>query len=216
LTAFRIFKDKMVLTVNDNLYDVELYFPWKELIENGGYLKGEYVYIYSPDATFKGVDQMPTGLYDVAGKRVFVLNDNDKHLWHIDNIVELSIDRIFDDVSKHEYDFIDPDEALAINSNREMFQPEINSNDDPWKYIIKRVILEKKINLNNYKSQFERSHDLNNMRSALERDTKMSAKYFEAWCDLLGIDWKIIIMDNGRDKIAPLEDDIEVSSTDQW
>ncbi|MNF02178.1 hypothetical protein D3C80_2012900 [compost metagenome] len=78
------------------------------------------------------------------------------------------------------------------------------------------MILEKKINLNNYKSQFERSHDLNNMRSALERDTKMSAKYFEAWCDLLGIDWKIIIMDNGRDKIAPLEDDIEVSSTDQW
>lgn len=217
MASFRVFTDKKVLTVDDNLYDVDLYRKGAELTKLQGYIRDEYVYVYYGKEKNFNPDK-PTGLYKIPNTNELLFHQNPKDLekYHIDNIIQLNINQIFEDVLKNGEEFIDPSEALAIDNNKHQFKPVITHDDDVWKYIIKRVILQKKINLKNYRHLFESPHELNNMRSALEGKTKMSVKYFQAWCEILGIDWELTVFDNGTDKIAPMDDAITVTSHDRW
>ena len=43
------------------------------------------------------------------------------------------------------------------------------------------------------------------MKQALIQKTRMSTTNFMLWAELLGIDFNVIVKDNGRDKISPLK-----------
>ena len=43
------------------------------------------------------------------------------------------------------------------------------------------------------------------MKQALEKSTKMSVIYFASWMEILGLDFEIIVKDNGQDRIDPLK-----------
>lgn len=213
---FRVFTDKMVMSTDEEFFDVELYVKGTKVEEGRGYLKNDYVYIYRGECSEKEVEEARTGIYRVNGKLKFVLNKRDKGKYHIDNIVEFNTDRMFDKISRDDESFIDPKDVEIINNNSEYFTPKINHNDDVWKYIIKRIIQEKKINLKNYKHLFPSQYTLNNMKGALEKDTKMSVNYFLDWCEVLGIDWEISVRDSGQDKHNPLPEPFSVTNYDVW
>ena len=77
---------------------------------------------------------------------------------------------------------------------------------------MKKAILDKKINLKNYKDRFTNEYALNNMKSGLSKSTKMTVPNFIKWCEILGLDWEMVIKDNGDDTINPLSETIIVSN----
>ena len=213
---FRVFTAKMVMSTEDEFFDVELYVKGTTMEEGRSYLKDNYVYVYRGEPQQPLTDDSPTGVYDVNGKIKFHLNKKDKKKYFIDNIVELNPKRMFDEISKRGEEFIDPKDVEIINNNTEYFNPKINPNDDIWKYIIKKIIQEKKINLKNYRHLFDSQYTLNNMKGALEKGTKMTVNYFRAWCEILGVDWEVTVYDNGTDKHSPLPNTFTVTNHDTW
>ena len=105
----------------------------------------------------------------------------------------------------------DPDIEI-INNNSEIFTPTIRPEDDFLKYIVKKAILDKKINLKNYRERFSNDYALNNMKSGLSKSTKMTVPNFIKWCEILGLDWEMTIKDNGDDTINPLSENIYISN----
>ena len=138
--------------------------------------------------------------------------EKEKKKYDVDNINELSTSSIFDKVSQETDKFIQPSDIEIINNNSEMFTPTIRPEDDFLKYIVKKAILDKKINLKNYKNRFTNEYALNNMKSGLSKSTKMTVPNFVKWCEILGLDWEMTVSDNGDDNINPLSEPINISN----
>lgn len=115
------------------------------------------------------------------------------------------------DISKNTPDDFEPfnEEAInAINAAAEIYKPEIKPGDDPLKKIIKTAIIEKQINISRLSANVDTKCRLNNMKSALTKETKMSIEYFNKWCELLGLDYMVMLVDNGVDTIDPLKEPV--------
>lgn len=206
----RVFMSKMVMSAGDEFFDVELYTPEKKLKKDIGYIIGEYVYVYRG----KEEQQGRTGIYKNLYGDQFVVNGFDLDEYHIDNINELDPDRIFEKITDNEADFIVPEDVEIIQNNAELFKPPFREDDDFLKYIVKRVIWDKNVNMKNYRNKFTNQFTLNNMMSGLKKSTKMTVTNFKIWGEVLGFDWEFVIRDNGTDKHNPLPDEITVESGD--
>ena len=135
-----------------------------------------------------------------------------KNKYSIDNINELSIDNIFKAIDENIDNFVQPEDIEIINNNSEIFRPSLKPDDDFLKYIVKKAILNKKINLKNYKDRFSNEYALNNMKSSLSKTTKMTVTNFVKWCEILGLDWEIVVKDSGEDKTNLMGETITVSN----
>ena len=80
--------------------------------------------------------------------------------------------------------------------------------------MIKKAIIDKRINLKNYKDKPKNKWTLNNLRMALIGNTSMSINYFRLWCEILGLDLELILKDNGTDNINPLPQPIKMNLED--
>lgn len=200
--------------MGDEFCEVELYREGKKLKKGLGYIKGSIVYIYRGKMEKFKKSELVAGIYlDRNDNYVFVEPTRDEAIkYSIDNISELDIDKIFNEVGENEDDFVQPEDIEIINNNSEVYIPTIKDDDDFLKYIVKKVIIDKKINLKNYKDKFTSQYDLNNMKSGLNKDTKMTVPNFKKWCEALGITWEMRIFDAGVDKLNPLPDDIFIES----
>jgi len=203
---------RLVMSVQDEFHEVELFNELKKLQKGFGYIKNSLVYIYRGKLKSIKLDLKP-GIYSKDNTYVFIEPSSiDSSLYSISNLIELNLDKIFSDVDANEDNFVLPDDIEVINNNSEAYVPTIKDNDDFLKYIVKKIIIDKKINLKNYKGKFTNQYALNNMQSGLKKDTKMTVTNFKIWCEILDVDWEIIISDNGNDKLNPLTDDLIISS----
>lgn len=201
-----------VVIIGDDYYEVETYTKHTKLKKDKAYIKGDYVYTYK--GKIKSRDDIDgPGIYKLDKEVIFVKPEGkDKAKYDIDNINELSPASIFDKVSEDVSKFIQPSDIEIINNNSEIFTPTIRPEDDFLKYVVKKAILDKKINLKNYKDRFANEYALNNMKSGLSKSTKMTVPNFVKWCEILGLDWEMTITDNGDDNINPLSEVIKVSN----
>lgn len=124
---------------------------------------------------------------------------------------DLSYQNIMDTTVEGE-ELYNEQELADINAATSIFTPTINDDDDPLKKIIKQTIISKGIDINRLKHKMPQKYGLTNMKSALIGKTKMSITNFNIWCELLGITYEIIIMDNGTDTMNPLEYPIDFRS----
>ena len=60
-------------------------------------------------------------------------------------------------------------------------------NEDPLKRLIKLALMDKRINIKEYKSRGSTPNLVNNMLSTLKGKSKMSISYFINWCEILGL-----------------------------
>lgn len=88
-------------------------------------------------------------------------------------------------------DFGEPEQGI--------YKVPLSDKDDPLKRIIKVCIIKKHINLSDYKDKGSSPHLINNMRSALKRDSRMMIPYFIYWCEILGVDFTLSIYDKETD-----------------
>jgi len=199
-----------VVIIDDEYYEVELYYEGCKLKKNVAYIVGDYLYIYRGKLKTESSDP---GIYKKDDEIIFIHPDK-KHRdkFSIDNINELSANSIFDTVEENIDNFIQPSDIEIINNNSETFTPTIRPEDDFLKYIVKKAILNKKINLKNYKDRFTNEYALNNMKSGLNKSTKMTVPNFVKWCEILGLDWEMVVKDNGDDKVNPMTETIKLNN----
>lgn len=206
----------LYLMFSDRTYSVLGYIEdTTDFIDNKGYIKKKngQIYICSKDEEprhkdvpimFVGKDGTITykDTHNIITAKEFT--ENNLHDLSIVNIAEQT----------HPDDILYNEEELAdINAATTVFIPTINDTDDPLKKIVKKIIIDKKIDINRLKGRLPQKYGLTNMKSALVGTTKMSISNFNIWMEILGIDFDIIVSDNGSDKENPLPNPIHYSST---
>ena len=202
-----------ILIVEDEYYEVDIFIKNEKLKKDVGYIIDDMVYIYR--GKVKDKTKLEFGIYNDNGEYKFIEPDNkEKDLYHVRNITELNPDSIFTNIEKDKDMFVQPEDIEIINNNAEIYIPTIKEDDDFLKYLVKKIIIDKKINLRNYKNKFATEYSLNNMKSGLNRDTKMTVTNFKTWCEILGVKWDMVITDSGEDPLNPLPQDISISSMD--
>lgn len=202
---------QLVIVVDDDFYEVDTFIKGTKLKKNMAYIKGDLVYVYR--GKYKEDESVLPGIYKHKDKYIFIEPEGSKReKYSIDNVNELSTTGIFEKVEDNVENFIQLSDIEIINNNSEIFTPTIREEDDFLKYIVKKAILDKKINLKNYKDRFSNEYALNNMKSGLNKSTKMTVPNFVKWCEILGLDWEMVIKDSGEDNINPLSEDIIVSN----
>jgi hypothetical protein len=207
----KIFFGRIIIIIDEEFHEVELYNPKKKLKKGFAYIKDDLVYIYYGKMK-SDIEELP-GIYLVNNEhKIIEPKKSERSKYSIDNIVELDVDKIFKDIENHSDDFISPEDIETINNNVEVFIPTIKEDDDFLKYIVKKIIIDKKINLKNYQDKFTNQYALNNMKSGLSKETKMSVPNFKIWCEILGIKWKMEVEDSGEDKTNPLPEKLIVTS----
>lgn len=211
-----IFGGKAILTVDDEYLEVNIFHENEKLKKGLGYVKDGYVYVYQGKVDKFNKKELNAGIYmDRYGKYVVIDHEESvKDKYHVDNVTDFDVKRIFDEIEKKEEQFIDHEDIEIINSNSEFYKPTMNEDDDFLKAIVKKIIVAKRINLSNYKSKFTNPYTLNNLKSSLNKKTKMSVLNFKIWCEILGVNWTMIIEDNGEDKITPLVEPLDISSNE--
>jgi hypothetical protein len=212
----RVFTNKAILIVDEDYHEVVTFHEGKKLKKGVGYVKGDHVYVYHGKLEKFNKNELTGGIYqDRLGDYIFIEHDEAvKDQYHLGNVTEMNLDRVFNDMGNKEGDFIDPEDIEIINNNIEVWQPTIKEDDDFLKYIVKKIIIDKQVNLKNYRSKFANQFSLNNMKSGLNKNTKMTVPNFKVWCEILGIKWTMVLENNDTDKITPLPEPIEVTSDD--
>lgn len=214
--TIKVFMGRLLLIMGDNLCEVELFNKDKKLKKGFGYIKGSLVYIYRGKLEKFKKSELEPGIYlDLQREYKFIEPSKDEaRIYNVDNISELDLDIISESISQSEENFIQPEDIEVINNNAEVYIPTIKEDDDFLKVAVKKSIIGKEINLKNYKDRFSNQYGLNNAKSGLTKSTKMTVTNFQIWREILGLKWRLIIENDGTDKMNPLKEPIIIDSED--
>lgn len=202
-------KSKMILAVDDLVYEVHMFHPSIKLKKNQAYIIRDWVYVYKGKSKPDGM-----GIYkNDSGQLVVIEGTNkEKEKFSVENVIDMDFESMAETIKELAKKYTSDEDLEVINNSSEVFTPKIKDGDDFLKQIVKQALDEKKINLKLYKNKFSKPHTLNNIKSALVNKTKTSITNFEQWAELLGFDYEITIKDNGTDKLNPLKCEITYKS----
>ena len=183
----------------------------ENLIDNKGYIKDGYVWIYIKKKPLIDKNKYPY-IYPVDDGYEFS-NPSKENLegFSEKNIYDLSLMSIVEQTKPT--DIMYNEQAINdLNNAASRYIPIVHEEDDYLKKIVKEAIIRKNVDINRLKSKMQVSYNLLNMKQALEKSTKMSVVYFMLWMEILGLDFEIKIKDNGQDRIDPLKEPLIYSS----
>lgn len=214
----RVFLGKdLVLMYEDRYIHVEPYVEGMELKLGDGYIIDKYVYIYRGKYNKESSAGIP-GIYKKKSGEIKLVEPVTKaHAEQLSVNAVLDVDPkvIVEELISRKDDFVDLKTTEILNNNTVVFMPQIKETDDFLKKIIKKAIRAKGVNLANYKdSGTTNTWTITNLKSSLNRDTALSTKYFQMWCEILGLRLEGRLVDNGTDKISPLNEPIEFTNED--
>lgn len=194
---------------------------WKE---GDYYVIGNYLYLFmgpcdkndAPDGSIY-VDQGILRTKEHSG------DDEGMSKYNIDNIRSGSeyqsrvswkhgtIDDIADRYTEMEGNILDGYNILANTGS--VYIPELRDTDDPMERIIKLMIINMKLKLNEKRVSTEKEYAIDNLRSALNGATKnMSILKFLMWCSVLNLEWEFSLI-NAPDAPRPMLDNpVTISS----
>ena len=205
----------LIIKDTDEVYPVHIYFEDLKLKKGNAYAKGDTVYIYHGKLKNSADPSIP-GIYKTSSGYIFVepTEEERRDIYNIDKVVEIDALSIVTRLETQADRFQRPEDIEIINSNSECYKPTITEDDDFLKVLIKKAILNKNININQYKHRFKNEFDLNNKKSGLKKSTKMTVNNFKEWCEILDLKWSMSLYDSGDDVNNPLPEDIEITSDD--
>ena len=209
--------ESLVFIINNEQYPIEQLTGYTELKEGVYYLCGEYLYRYIGKCSLAEL-RKEFGVIGVVANRKMVHGFEDapdevKELYSASNIYNKK------DLTEHNSDSIlesylnnyKMNNNLVIANHRkvvntgELYIPDLNEEDDALTRLMKLMIRHLKINRREYKSNFDKDYSFDNLVSALNGATvNMSITKFLTWCDLLQLNWKFELDDNGEDPEHPV------------
>lgn len=186
-----------------------------KLQECEAYVIGDYVYPYWGKTSLDDdLDKLPVGIYMHNGDYVYrpVKTNNEKEFCSIDNIASTSVSAIWKEVESNLDNFISDEDREMINNNVKEYRPTIKPSDDPLKKLIKQAIIDKGVNVNLFKGVFDEKHGLTNIKSTLSNSSNLTMLKFLQWCEMLNLNFKISVYDNGADNYYPLLHELNYDS----
>lgn len=101
-----------------------------------------------------------------------------------------------------------------IQNTGSVYIPQLQDTDDPMERLIKLMIINMGIKLNDKRTSTERDYDIDNLRSALNGATKnMSISKFLMWCNVLHLEWEFSLINSPESTGAKLASPVTISST---
>lgn len=186
-----------------------------KLEEGEAYVIGEYVYPYWGNTTLDtNLDKLPVGIYKHNREYYFrpVNSKQERELCSIDNITATSVSAIWKEVENNSNNFISDEDREMINNNVKEYRPTIKPTDDPLKKLVKQAIIDKGVNVNLFKGVFDEKHGLTNIKSTLNNKSNLTMMKFLQWCEILNLNYKISVYDNGNDNYYPLLHELSFDS----
>lgn len=110
---------------------------------------------------------------------------------------EFSVFDIADDVEYPLGEIIKVTEAdsgwidIEVPDRKDVYVVPLKEGEDPYKRIIKLALYKKMVPTATYRKKGSTNHQINNMKSALRSDQKMTSDYFTIWCELLNMGYTI-------------------------
>ena len=217
-------ENSLVFLVDNECYPVEQLTNDKELKQDVYYLCGEYLYrfigrchlselrkqfgvigIIANRTMVHGYDDAPDEIKDkYSSRNVCIKSDLENH--DMDSILTSYMNNY-----KMNNNLVIANHRKVVNTG-ELFIPDLNEKDDALTRLMKLMIRHLKINRREYKNNFDKDYSFDNLISALNGATvNMSITKFLTWCDLLQLNWKFELDDNGTDPEHPVGH-IEISN----
>lgn len=195
----------LVTTIKGEIYKVVEYDPEMKLKTGFAYIKNNIIYPYKGEYV-SGIRNEP-GLYYVGKKKEnihyfvkpFAIRHGTGYL--LNEAREINTKNILD-IIEHE-GLIDIDSDIILSERGKLFVPRISDDDNFLSRLIKRAIVIKKVDLNDYKNRFKSEYELNNYRRALLQNGNMSVDKFLKWCEVLDISFEITCFD-GNNPAQPM------------
>ena len=185
------------------------YSEFSEHIDGKAYIFPEknHVFVYSDDSLDQVRDSV-SRVYE-SDKGLKFVNENNEN-YSVDKIYSCTLADVREETIPGQ-ELYDERALRDMNAATSVFVPVINETDDFLKKIVKTAILEKHIDIKMLQHRMDKKYALTNMKSALIGSTKMTVLNFMMWCDLLNIDFEMMVYDT-NDKQLPMGHVLHYSS----
>lgn len=198
-------KEKKYIDIDGYIYALKKFNKEKELKLGYAYkINKKIVLPYFDDE----ISNKP-GIYKIDGEIVIKkpMSKKKAKKYSIDNTYTTNLSNITKILNN---EGVRKDNSFDIlGETEEEFTPNISDEDNALQQLIKKSLKEKKIDLKNYESRFDSPSDLNNNKRSLLHHGKMSYEKFTKWCDVLDLNFKIIVFDKDIDVPNPVGTEIE-------
>lgn len=182
-------------------------------VDGKGYIDEDgYIWIHSGSGKPKNANQLPYFWFENGKKKFSEPNKKVFDVYNASKLKDMSIGIIVDNTKEGE-ELYSEQAINDMNSAAEVYVPTYKDTDDFLKKLIKTAIVEKGVDIARLKYKMPEKYILPNMKAALNGDTKMSVLYFITWAELLGLDFMVVLNDNGSDPIDPLKQSLIYDST---
>lgn len=186
------------------------------LKEHMAYIVGDYVYPYYGTIDREKLNKADTkvGIYEC--EKVYMVKEPkteaELEAYSKSNVSASSVPAIWEEVT-HAAHFISEEDREMISNNVKDYRPTIKPDDDPLKKIVKQAIIDKSVNVNLFKGAFEEKHGLTNIKSTLTSTSNLTMMKFLQWLEILNLNYKIEVSDNGLDQYYPLDNPLVYDSS---
>lgn len=190
------------------------------------YVIGNYVYQYIGTVFTKKIAEEGS-IYKLNGAYYITEYEDDEKAerFHEDNVISKkryyetmhwsakSIeDTAKEYLNEHNTNLVEQNRNKLLNTG-DVFIPELKETDDPMERVIKLMVLQMQLKLNERRGSFDKEYSLDNLRSALNGATKnMSILKFLMWCELLNLDWEFDLINTEDGVFHPLPEPVVISN----
>ena len=188
-------KDALLVT-DDEIFSIQLYDENLTEFKRGvAYLNGDYYYLYRGEMNPEEKNDLypEPGVYkNPKYDKTFLIEPytpDDKKKYSCNGKVStIDPNKIIDVVNNKE------EILIAVPESTKIFLPSVNTNDDILKRIIKKALIEKGIDLDQYKNRFIDRNALFNFKSSIKKDEcKLSMLLFDRGCEALNLKYTITL-----------------------
>lgn len=177
------------------------------------YLDGDYYYLFKGKVPENGKIEEP-GIYIDRQTNEPLLavpstDEEKKKYSYNDKICSTSANEIIDKINRKEVEvFIMPESSKA-------FCPEITEDDDILKRLMKKIIIDKGIDIDRFKTRFVDKNALFNFKQVLKGNNRLSMLLFDRGIEAFNLKYTIIVSEGPGSPISiPLAEPLIVSSED--
>lgn len=177
------------------------------------YLDGDYYYLFKGKVPENGKIEEP-GIYIDRQTNEPLLavpstDEEKKKYSYNDKICSTSANEIIDKINRKEVEvFIMPESSKA-------FCPEITEDDDILKRLMKKIIIDKGIDIDRFKTRFVDKNALFNFKQVLKGNNRLSMLLFDRGIEAFNLKYTIIVTEGPGSPISiPLAEPLIVSSED--
>lgn len=177
------------------------------------YLDGDYYYLFKGKVPENGNIKEP-GIYIDRQTNEPLLavpstDEEKKKYSYNDKICSTSANEIIDKINRKEVEvFIMPESSKA-------YCPEITEDDDILKRLMKKIIIDKGLDIDRFKTRFVDKNALFNFKQVLKGTNRLSMLLFDRGIEAFNLKYTIIVTEGpGSPIAAPLAEPLIVSSED--